>query len=92
MAQRVLEAQRAYCRALHPEISELRSTPYWLLRLIARLTGNRRMRAGIEMVAYLEKVGERGDPTEANAILGAPTTTLDQWLRVRCAQPRGSAP
>ena len=39
------------------------------------------------MVSYLETVGERGDPTEANAILGAPEITLDQWLRMRAAQP-----
>ena len=54
-----------------------------MLRLIARLTRNARMRKGIEMFSYLEKVGERGDPTEANAILGAPQTTLEQWLRMQ---------
>jgi hypothetical protein len=52
-----------------------------MLRLIARLTRNRRMQNGIEMVSYLEKVGERGDPTEANAILGAPEITLERWLQ-----------
>lgn len=28
-----------------------------------------------------EKVGEKGDPTEANALLGAPEFTLDDWLQ-----------
>jgi uncharacterized protein YbjT (DUF2867 family) len=79
----VLEAQRRYCRVLLPEIRTLRSTPYWMLRLIARLTRNRRMQNGIEMVSYLEKVGERGDPTEANAILGAPEITLERWLQAQ---------
>ena len=79
----VLEAQRSYCRVLHPEIRSFRSTPYWLLRLSARLSRNARMRTGVEMVSYLEKVGERGDPTEANAILGAPQTTLEQWLQMQ---------
>ncbi len=79
----LLEAQRSYCRVLHPEIRSLRGTPYWMLRLIARLTRNTRMQAGIAMVAYLETVGERGDPTEANAILGAPRITLDRWLELR---------
>jgi nucleoside-diphosphate-sugar epimerase len=78
----VREALRAYCRALHPDI-EPRSTPYWVLRVVARLRGNAALRAGIAMVAYLERVGERGDPTEANAILGAPELTLDQWLQTR---------
>ncbi len=79
----MLEAQRSYCRVLHPEIRSFRGTPYWMLRLIARLSRNARMQVGIEMVAYLEKVGERGDPTEANAILGAPQVTLEEWLRTR---------
>ncbi len=83
----VLEAQRRYCRVLHPEIEKLRSTPYWMLRLIARLTRNTRMRNGIEMVHYLERVGERGDPSEANAILGAPEITLERWLRMQSTHP-----
>ena len=77
----LLEALRLYCGVLHPEIKNFRSTPYWLLRLIARRRGDARMRAGVEMVSYLERVGERGDPTEANTILGAPQITLDRWLR-----------
>ncbi len=79
----VLEAQRSYCRVLHPEIRSFRGTPYWMLRLIARLRRDPRMRMGVEMVSYLEKVGERGDPTEANAILGAPQITLEEWLRMQ---------
>ncbi len=87
----VLEAQRAYCRVLHPEIRSLHGTPYWILRLIARLQHNDRMRMGIEMVSYLETVGERGDPTEANAILGAPRITLDEWLRMQHREPAVAA-
>jgi uncharacterized protein YbjT (DUF2867 family) len=79
----VLEALQAYCRALHPEITTFRPTPYWVLRIIARLSGNVRMRAGVDIVQYLEQVGERGDPAEANAILGAPRITLDQWLEMQ---------
>jgi uncharacterized protein YbjT (DUF2867 family) len=79
----VLEALRAYCRALHPEIKTIRSVPYWLLRLIAWLRGNTELRAGVSIVSYLERVGERGDPAEANAILGAPQITLEQWLQMQ---------
>ena len=79
----VLEAVRAYCRVLHPEIRSFRGTPVWLLHLIARLRGSTEMRQGVDMVAYLETVGERGDPAEANAILGAPRITLDAWLELQ---------
>ncbi|MGB6362789.1 MAG: hypothetical protein WBG64_08995, partial [Thermoanaerobaculia bacterium] len=87
----VLEAQRSYCRVLHPEIRSFRSTPYWMLRLIARLSHDAQMRTGVEMVSYLEKVGERGDPTEANAILGAPEITLERWLRMQSREDASSS-
>jgi uncharacterized protein YbjT (DUF2867 family) len=77
------EALRSYCQALHPEIKRFRHLPYWLLRLIAWLRGSAEMRYGVRMVSYLEKVGERGDPSEANRILGAPQITLDDWLQRR---------
>jgi hypothetical protein len=32
---------------------------------------------------YFEKVGEMGDPSEANAVLGAPGTTLAEWIESR---------
>lgn len=79
----VLEALQSYCRVLHPEIKTYRRMPYWLLRLVAWLRGNAELRAGVDVVSYLEKVGERGDPAEANDILGAPRVTLDQWLQVQ---------
>jgi uncharacterized protein YbjT (DUF2867 family) len=79
----VLEALSAYCRALHPEIKTFRHMPYWLLRLVAWVRGNEMLRRGVTLVAYLEKVGERGDPTEANAVLGAPQVTLDRWLQMQ---------
>jgi uncharacterized protein YbjT (DUF2867 family) len=85
LALTVVEALWSYCRALHPEIKTVHHAPYWLLRLIARLSGNAELRSGVNMVSYLEQVGERGDPTEANAILGAPQVTLDHWLQMQKA-------
>jgi uncharacterized protein YbjT (DUF2867 family) len=76
------EALRSYCQILHPEINSFRDLPFWLARLIAWLPGRGEMRAGVKMLSYLEIVGERGDPTEANAILGAPQVTLEQWLQM----------
>lgn len=81
-AVNVEEAVRAYCRVLHPEITP-RPTPFWLLRLIARLTRNAVLRDAIALMAYFERVGERGNATEANALLGAPLLTLEQWLEQR---------
>lgn len=81
----VVEALHAYCRVLRPDIKTFRHMPYSVLRFIAWIRGTQLLRRGVTMIAYLERVGEHGDPTEANAILGAPRVTLDQWLRM---QPR----
>jgi len=34
---------------------------------------------------YFQKVHEVGEPTEANALLGAPSTTLKAWSEVWAA-------
>ncbi len=44
------------------------------------------MKFGSSLLAFCEKVDEGGDPTEANRILGAPKTTLDEWLKQRQAK------
>jgi hypothetical protein len=56
-----------------------------MAKLIARATGNARMLAGSQLMGYFAKIGVEavGDPAEANAILGAPSTTLDQWLTMQ---------
>jgi hypothetical protein len=33
------------------------------------------------LMGYFDKTPETGDPTEANQILGAPSTTLDDWMK-----------
>ncbi len=52
------------------------------------MTRNEFLRFGVAMMAYFNKVGEMGDPAEANRILGGPTTTLDDWLAQQSAQVR----
>jgi uncharacterized protein YbjT (DUF2867 family) len=86
----VEEALRSYCKVLHPEIRGLTRMPYWLLLMTACIRRSAEMKAGIDIVSYLEKVGERGDPTEANAILGPPQVTLEQWLQGRRAAAAAS--
>ena len=59
--------------------------PVCLARVIGTLTRNDGLKFASRLMAYFDKVGELGDPTEANQILGAPTTTLDIWLERRKA-------
>jgi uncharacterized protein YbjT (DUF2867 family) len=73
-------ALERYCRAAHPEIASVSVMPIEVARTVASSTGNELLGMIAEMMAYFEKVGEPGDPAEANQLLGAPETTLDDWI------------
>ena len=46
---------------------------------MAILTRKAQLKDVANLMAYFEKFAEDCDPTEANQILGAPTTMLQQW-------------
>jgi uncharacterized protein YbjT (DUF2867 family) len=77
------EAVRQYCSLFHPKIKKISTMPYWLVNLMATVMRSKEMKFGSRLLAFCEKVGEGGDPAEANRILGAPKTTLDEWLKQR---------
>jgi uncharacterized protein YbjT (DUF2867 family) len=76
------EAIRRYHRSLHPEVA-LRNLRVWQARLIARLTRQRGLAAAASLIGYFDKTEEHGDPSEANALLGAPSTTLNEWIQTQ---------
>ena len=51
--------------------------------LVDRLFLRGRLRDTLDLIGVMERVGERGDPAEANRLLGAPATTLRQWCEQR---------
>lgn len=73
-------------RAMHPEIERIGRMPARIARLLGIVTHNPTLKFAGELMAYFDRVGEMGDPSEANALLGAPTTTLEGWLE-RARQP-----
>jgi NADH dehydrogenase len=76
----IRDALTRYCWVKHPEIRSIKAPPVWLLRVMARLKRNAQLKAALELMAYFERVGELGDPTETNELFGAPETTLQDWL------------
>jgi hypothetical protein len=46
------------------------------------------LRRTIALMQLLGRVGELGDASEGDRILGAPTTALLQWCRQRAARAR----
>lgn len=77
------EALDRYRAALHPDIDSVSTLPTWLGRVMATVTRNKELGFASRLMAYFDRAGEPGDPTGANRMLGAPTTTLDQWLEER---------
>lgn len=82
-AMTMTEAIKCYCRSFHPEVEKISVMPIWLAKLIAALTKNEDMKFAANLMGYFNKTAEVGDAAEANAILGAPATTLDAWMENR---------
>jgi uncharacterized protein YbjT (DUF2867 family) len=75
------EALSLYCRHCAPE-AKVVHLPFWVARLVGLVSGNRELRTvAVPLMAYFEKTGELGDPAQANALLGAPRTTVEMWAR-----------
>ncbi len=77
------DAIRRYCEEVRTDLEKITTLPYWLISAMASLKGNEAMKWAGKFAAYFEKVGERGDPAEANQLLGAPRITLDEWIKGR---------
>ena len=75
------DALERFFKTCHPEHKVMR-LKLWQARLIAKLTGREGLNYVTQLIAYFDKVGELGDPTEANALYGAPSITLDKWFKI----------
>ena len=74
------EALSRFCAAARPDVGAVDTVPLATARAAAEASGNDVLAFMTEMMAYFDQAGEGGDPTEANRLLGRPTTTLDEWL------------
>jgi uncharacterized protein YbjT (DUF2867 family) len=84
----MLEAVEQYRVMCAPQ-AQLATVPFWILSLVALAPSRKRLRQiGLPLMRYFSKVTEIGDPTEANALLGAPTTTLKEWCSRRARPER----
>jgi hypothetical protein len=52
-----------------------------MANLLGLVTCNDQLMFAAGLMAYFDKVGELGDPTEANQLLGGPTITLEAWIK-----------
>ncbi len=83
----IAEALRLYCSLVAPD-KRVVTVPLGLMRLLDRLFMGGKLRANLELMGLLQRVGERGDPTETNRLRGAPATTVREWCE---RQPASTA-
>lgn len=69
------DAFKRFVKICHPGriVTEMK---LWQAQLVAKLTRNAELAGATSLIAYFDKVGELGDPSEANALLGSPSITL----------------
>jgi uncharacterized protein YbjT (DUF2867 family) len=83
----IADALRVYCSLVEPG-KRVVSIPLGFMSLVDALFMRRRLRSTLQLMRMMQRVGERGDPSEANEVLGAPATTLRRW----CEQQRTRDP
>jgi NADH dehydrogenase len=81
------DALRLYCSLVEPGKLVV-SMPLWFMSIVDALFMRGQLRSTLQLMKAMQNLGERGDPTEANETLGAPTTTLLRW----CEEQRLRAP
>jgi uncharacterized protein YbjT (DUF2867 family) len=84
-AMTMKDALERYCEVFYPEGDPVSVMPIWLAKTLGTLTGNVTLKYAANLMGYFDKIGELGDPSEANQILGAPVTTLETWMESRKA-------
>ena len=78
----LLDAFQRFVRTCYPG-KKVRQMKLWQAKWIAKLTGREELAEATKLIAYFDKVGELGDPAEANLLFGAPSVTLDEWFRMQ---------
>lgn len=74
------DALTRYCQEKYPEIKEIPVLSIPMAKFLAFVMRRKGFKDVVRLFAYFEKVGEMGDPEEADEILGKPRTTLEKWL------------
>ena len=81
----IRDALRLYCTLVEPG-KRVISLPLRLMRAIDTLLLGRKLHDTLQLMALMQRVGERGDPAETNGLLGAATTTVRQWCEQQYRQ------
>jgi uncharacterized protein YbjT (DUF2867 family) len=73
------QALRLYTAQVSPQ-AKLSHSPFWMMSLINRLFLGGQLTEILQLMAATERVGEIGDPTEAQQRFGPARTTVQMWV------------
>lgn len=73
-------ALQRYCDRILPDCKKVSVMPIPMAKLMGALTRKPELKFAARLMEYFDRVGEMGDPAEANALLGAPRIRLEEWL------------
>ena len=76
------EALQRYLDAAYPGM-KAGMLPLPIAHLLGAVTRNADLRFAATLFSAFNAIGEAGDPSEAQRLLGTPTTSLAQWLAQR---------
>jgi NADH dehydrogenase len=76
------EALQIYCDRVATG-TRVVTMPLWFMTILDRTVLHGELRGTLGLMRALQESGERGDPTEANRLLGAPSITLAEWCERR---------
>ena len=82
------DAMERFVASCFPDAKVMR-WKLWQARIAAKLMRNESLADVTKLIAYLDIAGEHGDPSEANALFGAPSITLDEWFEMPKENQRG---
>ena len=78
------DALRLYCSVMEPGKRTV-TMPLRFMSVVDTLFMRGQLRSTLQLMRVMQRVGERGDSSNTDKVLGAPRTTLRQW----CEQRRG---
>ncbi|KAA3664108.1 MAG: NAD-dependent epimerase/dehydratase family protein [Chloroflexi bacterium] len=76
------DAVTQYCQLVRPDVKVSR-IPVWLFSLLTALSRDEGMKDIGRFMAYSAQITETGSFETANAMLGLPTTTLQDWFQTQ---------
>jgi uncharacterized protein YbjT (DUF2867 family) len=78
----MIDGLRTYCELVRPG-TKVRSTPLPMMKVINRLFMKGQLTGPLQIMGLMDRFGQRGDPGPANALLGAPATTVREWCQAQ---------